>query len=70
MKLTDQIYYKIQYPLKKAIEIIKKVDEDSVSEYTAEDIETLKAFLETWEQDGKKSLQKLIKELKEYNKAE
>ena len=67
--MTDQIYYKIQYPLKKAIGTIKKVDiEDPIpDDYSEEDIQEIKSFLDKWEQDGRKEIKSFIKRLKEYN---
>ncbi len=68
--LTDQVYYKIQYPLKKAISTIKKVDiEDPVPDECAEDeVEEIRNFLDRWEQEGKEELKSFIKELKQSNK--
>ena len=68
--MTDQIYYKIQYPLKKAINLIKRVDpadpfagisKDQLSE---EDLEELSQFLEMWREEGKIKLERVIKNLK------
>ena len=68
--MTDQIYYKIQYPLKKAINIIKKVDagDPLPDNYTSEDIKEIGLFLENWEDGGKDKLKDLIKGLRQNNK--
>ena len=64
--MTDQIYYKIQYPLKKAINIIKKVESDDPipEEYSQQDLETIKDFIDSWENGGRKSLKDLVEKLR------
>ena len=66
--LTDQIYYKIQYPIKKAINAIKNVDPEDPfageSEHKNIDLEKIKSFLADWENQGEDNLKTLIKELR------
>ena len=67
--MTDQIYYKVQYPLKKAINMIKEIDTDSpliVENKGMENevLEEINKFIDMWEKDGKKNLQNLIKRLR------
>ncbi len=66
--MTDQIYYKIQYPLKKAINVIKEVDTENPfkdSEDYNNDLEQVKTFLDMWENEGKAKIKSLIKHLRE-----
>ncbi|MGM0602345.1 MAG: hypothetical protein ACQESS_03410 [Bacillota bacterium] len=65
--MTDQIYYKIQYPLKKAITLMKKIDREdngdiSISESEKEKI---KEFVSKWNNGGKKQLHNLINNLRD-----
>jgi hypothetical protein len=64
--MTDQIYYKIQYPLKKAIEIIKDVDENNPipGECTEEDLEKIRGFINKWENSEKEKLKNMLKSLR------
>lgn len=66
--MTDQIYYKIQYPIKKAIGILKKVDEDKPFAEEEDNFYArlkLENFLERWEEGGEEKLKDLIKTLRE-----
>lgn len=51
--MTDQIYHQVQYPLKKAISLLKKVDMDGNNAPTAnlspEELEEMTEFLKNWE---------------------
>lgn len=51
--MTDQIYHQVQYPLKKAISLLKKVDFDGNNVPTAnlspEELEEITEFLKHWE---------------------
>ena len=53
--MTDQIYHQVQYPLKKSISLLKKVDLDSddvpTPQLTQEEIGELEDFLSGWEND-------------------
>lgn len=68
--MTDQIYYKVQYPLKKAINMIKAIDlEDPLlgegdQEFIEKGLEEIKNFLQLWEEEGKENLQDVIKRLR------
>lgn len=69
--MTDQIYYKIQYPLKKAINMIKKIDpndpflgEDD-KEIIKKGLDEIDNFLLMWENEGKENLQDVIKRLRQ-----
>lgn len=68
--MTDQIYYKVQYPLKKVINMIKNIDpedpfagetEKKVAEKGIQEIDN---FIKMWEEEGKINLQDVIKRLK------
>ncbi|MEC9490543.1 MAG: hypothetical protein UMU04_06305 [Halanaerobiales bacterium] len=66
--MVDQIYYKIQYPLKKAIDLMKDLDnhdldslEESLNNY---DREKIINFIEGWNNGGKEKLISLIHDLK------
>ncbi|MFP4660726.1 MAG: hypothetical protein ACLFPF_00905 [Halanaerobiales bacterium] len=68
--MTDQIYYKVQYPLKKAINMIKAIDpedpllgEDDMK-YIEKSINDIDNFLSLWEEEGKDNLQEVIKRLR------
>jgi phosphoenolpyruvate carboxylase len=68
--MTDQIYYKIQYPLKKAINIIKEVEEEdpfagkNSGDFSQEEINEIREFLEIWQNKGKESIKNLINKLR------
>ena len=68
--MTDQISYKIQYPLKKAINLIKRVDPadpfagDGKDEIREKDLAELNQFLKMWQEEGKEKLETVIKDLK------
>ncbi len=68
--MTDQIYYKVQYPLKKAINMIKAIDlEDPLlgegdQEFIEKGLEEIDNFLQLWEEEGKENLQDVIKRLR------
>ncbi len=65
--MTDQIYYKIQYPIKKAITTLKNIDEENpdIAEYDRKDLIKIQQFLQKWENEGEKSLLELIKKLRQ-----
>ncbi|HHU91974.1 MAG TPA: hypothetical protein GXZ20_02395 [Halanaerobiaceae bacterium] len=69
--MTDQIYYKIQYPLKKAINMIQNIDTedpfvgDGNIETMKKGLEEIDEFLERWEKEGKESLQTIIRQLRQ-----
>ncbi len=56
--MTDQIYHQVQYPLKKSISLLKKVDLDGedipTPQISAEEMEELQEFLNSWEGDRAK----------------
>jgi len=63
--MTDQIYYQVQYPLKKAINEIKKIElEDNVEKLTEDEKIEIKEFLQHWHLEGKLDLKKLISRLR------
>ncbi|TDO84466.1 hypothetical protein DFR79_12128 [Halanaerobium saccharolyticum] len=66
--MVDQIYYKIQYPLKKAIDLMKDLDHhdlDSLGENLNNyDREKIVNFIEAWNNGGKEKLISLIHDLK------
>ena len=53
--MTDQIYHQVQYPLKKAINLLKKVDYEGdnlpVAQLTQEEMDELQDFLKNWENE-------------------
>lgn len=67
--MTDQIYYKIQYPIKKAINILKDIDEPEKlpedQEFSRQDMERMKLFLVRWEEEGRDNLKSFVKRLRE-----
>ncbi|NLJ84721.1 MAG: DUF1643 domain-containing protein [Halanaerobiaceae bacterium] len=69
--MTDQIYYKIQYPLKKAINMIQNIDTEDpfVGEENLEVIqkglEEIENFINLWENKGKENLQEIIRQLRQ-----
>lgn len=64
--MIDEIYYKVQYPIKKAINILKDVEPDKVDDYNFSDNEKakIKSFLNKWENEAKFELEDLIKKLR------
>ena len=66
--MVDQIYYKVQYPLKKAIDLMKKQDEnniESISENLSEyEKERIAEFINSWKSDGKNRLYGLVNDLR------
>jgi hypothetical protein len=68
--MVDQIYYKVQYPLKKAIDLMKDLDNYDLN-FLAKDLsscdqEKIVTFLESWNNGSKDKLNSLISELKEH----
>jgi len=64
--MTDEIYYKVQYPIKKSIKILKNIEPEEVDEYEFSDNEKekIKSFLNKWENGAKLELENLIKDLR------
>ena len=64
--MTDKIYYKVQYPIKKAINVLKEIEPEEYENYnfTEEEEKKIKNFLKKWDQDSKLKLKKLIKTLR------
>ncbi|RCW52896.1 MULTISPECIES: hypothetical protein [Halanaerobium] len=66
--MVDQIYYKIQYPLKKAIDLMKDLDShdlDSLGEGLSDyDREKIASFIEDWNNGGREKLTALISDLR------
>lgn len=71
--MADKIYYKIQYPMKKAIEKLRKLETDEkelikqVDELTETEKGIIKDFIIEWENKNKEKLENFIQELKENN---
>jgi Mg/Co/Ni transporter MgtE len=66
--MVDQIYYKVQYPLKKAIDLMKALDKHELS-FLREDLnsyekEKIVNFIENWNNGSKEKLNSLISDLK------
>ncbi|MFW6006459.1 MAG: hypothetical protein ACOC4G_04980 [Bacillota bacterium] len=68
--MTDQIYYKVQYPLKKALNIFKNIESENqiFQDFSDEDEKKLNNFLQFWENEGREELERFIDELKNINK--
>ena len=64
--MTDKIYYKVQYPMKKAINILKDIEPTNSEEYdlSPDDIEKIQRFLDKWDNKSKSELKRLISNLK------
>jgi len=64
--MTDEIYYKVQYPIKKSIKVLKNIEPEEVDEYDFSDSEKdkIKSFLNKWENEAKLELENLIKDLR------
>jgi len=64
--MTDEIYYKLQYPIKQAINILKDIEPDDIDEYNFSDEEKkeIRSFLHKWEGEAKSDLEDLIKKLR------
>ncbi len=72
--MTDKIYYKIQYPLKKAVQSLNRVFldqekyEQELEKLDFKDREKLKRFIQEWENGNKEALVNVIEKLKsKYN---
>ncbi|MFW6271028.1 MAG: hypothetical protein ACOC4G_13265 [Bacillota bacterium] len=64
--MTDQIYYKVQYPIKKAISNLKEFDPQKFNkeDFTVTEIEKMEDFIYQWENGGKEDLTEFIRELR------
>ena len=66
--MVDQIYYKVQYPLKKAIDLMKNIDNydlDSLGQdLNKKDKQKINNFIENWNNGGKEKLTSLINDLR------
>jgi len=64
--MTDKIYYKVQYPIKKSIKVLKNIEPEEVDKYDFSDSEKekIKSFLNKWENGAKLELENLIKDLR------
>lgn len=66
--MVDQIYYKVQYPLKKAIDLMKDIDQHDLdylsNRLNVNDKERIINFIESWNSGGKEKLISLISNLR------
>jgi len=66
--MVDQIYYKVQYPLKRAIDLMKGLDNQDLDSLVQDlndyDREKVANFIESWNNGGKKKLTSLINDLR------
>ncbi|MFN2340729.1 MAG: hypothetical protein ABR547_05610 [Halanaerobium sp.] len=66
--MVDQIYYKVQYPLKRAIDLMKDLDNQEldslVKDLSEYDRERVTNFIESWNNGGKEKLTSLISDLR------
>ena len=74
--MGDKVYYRVQYPLKNGVELLKEIDREieegeeeilhekvaSLSEYEKS---RLKNFIKKWEEDGRANLVEFINELRQ-----
>jgi len=71
--MADKIYYKVQYPMKKAIEKLRKLETDEqklkneVDKLTETEKGMIKDFIIDWENKNKEKLENFIQKLKEEN---
>ncbi|MFN2363091.1 MAG: hypothetical protein ABR596_02245 [Halarsenatibacteraceae bacterium] len=71
--MADKIYYKVQYPMKKAIEKLRKLETDEqklkkeVENLTETEKGMIKDFIIDWENKNKEKLENFIQKLKEEN---
>jgi len=67
--MVDQIYYKVQYPLKKAIDLMKDLDDYDLNflgeNLNSYDQEKIVNFIESWNNGGKEKLNSLISDLRD-----
>ncbi len=68
--MSDKIYYRVQYPLKKAIQTLKELDreedklKDALDELGEYEKSRLNDLLENWEEEGRENLANFIEELR------
>ena len=68
--MTDQIYYQVQYPIKKAINILKKIEvgdelaAEVKTDLSEREIVEIKDFVHKWNNEGKSILHQLISDLR------
>ena len=68
--MSDKIYYRVQYPLKKAIQTLKELDreeeklKDALDELSEYEKSRLNDLLENWEEEGRENLANFIEELR------
>ncbi|MGM0419904.1 MAG: hypothetical protein ACQEQG_02805 [Bacillota bacterium] len=68
--MADKVYYKIQYPLKKAIQMLKAIPGDEeeikqqISNLSEQEKGIIKDFLIMWDDEGEVKLEKFIQKLK------
>jgi hypothetical protein len=66
--MVDPIYYKVQYPLKKAIDLMKDLDNYNLDflgkNLSTYDKEKITIFLENWNNGDKEKLISLISDLR------
>ena len=69
--MTDQVYHQVQYPMKKAINLLKKVNLDGedapVANLTDEEREELQEFLTNWD-DSKSKVADFVSELRQLSR--
>jgi len=66
--MVDQIYYKVQYPLKKAIDLMKDLDDHDLNSLVEDlneyDRDRVANFIENWNNGGREKLTSLISDLR------
>jgi hypothetical protein len=66
--MVDQIYYKVQYPLKKAIDVMKELDDLDLNilkkDLNNYDQKKINNFLNSWNNGGRDKIISLINDLR------
>mgnify|MGYP006310528127 CR=1 FL=1 len=66
--MVDQIYYKVQYPLKKAIDVMRELDDLDLNilkkDLNNYDQEKINNFLNSWNNGGRDKIISLINDLR------
>ncbi len=68
--MSDKIYYRVQYPLKKGIQFLKNLDleegelEERVEDLSEYEKSRVRNFLSAWKDGGREELIKFIQDLR------
>lgn len=68
--MGDQIYYKVQYPLKKAVDLMREIDDYDLNflreRLDNKDLQKIDDFVKRWDDSSKEKLRSLITELRSH----